>query len=336
VQRIYIERTGGPEVLRLREEPDPTPGRGQVRIKVQAAGVNFADVMARMGLYPDAPPLPAVVGYEVAGEIDAVGADVDPSRVGEPVLALCHFGGYSTHVVVDSLNAVVRPASMDAVTAASIPVVGATAWMMLVEQARIRPGDKVLVHSAGGGVGLAALEVIKAHGGWAAGTASGAKHAKLKELGYDKLVDYRTQDFEKELRDIQFDIILDPVGGRSWRKGLNLLRAGGRMVVFGMSSNANGESRNLFHVIKNMLTVPWLAMNPIALMNNNHGVFGTNLGHMWDEGERIAPWLQEILKLWEAGKYRPAVHAAVPFANAPEAHAIIHRRENVGKVVLVT
>lgn len=335
MKRVWIPKVGAPDVLELREEPDVQPGPGQVRVAVEAAGVNFADLMARQGLYPDAPPLPAVVGYEVAGRIDAVGEGVDASRVGQDVVGMTRFGGYASQVVVDDVQAVERPAGLDAVTGAAIPVTGLTAWMMLEVMGRVRAGDRVLVHSAGGGVGLAALDLLKWRGAVAIGTASAGKHPMLLERGYDQLIDYRTKDFHAELADQPgLDLILDPVGGESWAKGLKLLRAGGRMVCFGMSANAPGDTRNPFNVLRTMAQVPWTKVNPITLMNENKGVMGVNMGHMWHEAERVTGWLRQLLELWEQGHLRPVVHATVPFDNAREAHRILHDRENIGKVIL--
>lgn len=336
MKRVWIEKTGDPSVMRVRDEADLSPGPGEVRVAVEAAGVNFADLMMRMGLYPDAPPLPAVPGYEVAGTIDAVGAGVAPERIGEPVMAMCRFGGYASSVIVQSTQASRRPDGMDAITGAAIPVNGLTAWMMLEVMSHVHPGDRVLVHSAGGGVGLMALDLIKHRGGYAIGTASSGKHAWLRERGFDELIDYTKVDFEDALRGKPgLDIILDPVGGDSWAKGLRLLRAGGRLICFGMSSNATSDRRSLVDLIKNMWAVPWRKVNPISLMNENHGVMGVNMGHLWDEGERVGQWLDGLNARWAEGKLRPHIHAVIPFSQVAEAHGILHRRENVGKVIIV-
>ncbi len=323
-------------MLELREAPDPEPSAGEVRVRVEAAGVNFADLMARVGMYPDAPPLPCVVGYEVAGAIDAVGDGVEASRIGEPVLAATRFGGYSSHVVVPAGQAVRRPEGLSAVDAASIPVTGLTAWLMLEEMGRVRAGDRVLVHSAGGGVGVAALDLIKRRGAVAVGLASVGKHDWLRARGYDHLVDARDPDWARSLADQPpFDLILDPVGGASWARGLRLLRTGGRLICFGLSSATAGDTRSLIGAARAMASVPWLDTNPIRLMDQNKGVFGVNVGHMWDESDRLAGWLAQLLELWTRGELRTQVHAAVPFSDAPEAHRILHDRENLGKVVLV-
>jgi NADPH:quinone reductase-like Zn-dependent oxidoreductase len=302
---------------------------------VEAAGINFADLLGRMGLYPDRPPLPCVMGYEVAGTIDAVGAGVSPDRIGEPVVAMTQFGGHSSAVCVPAIQVAVRPEGLDAVTAAAIPVNALTAWMMIEEMGRVRAGDRVLVHSAGGGVGLAALDLLLRRGAVAIGTASPGKHAFLKERGYHQLIDYRNHDFAQVLAEEPgLDLILDPIGGDYWKKGLGLLRAGGRMVCFGFSATAAGNTRSLVGTLSNLAKVPWTQFNPISLMNNNIGVMGVNMGHMWHESERVTDWLEKLLVLWQQGVLRPHVHATVPFSNAREAHRILHDRENMGKVIL--
>jgi NADPH:quinone reductase-like Zn-dependent oxidoreductase len=187
MEQIRIPKTGDPSVLEIRSAPDPVPspgpGPGEVRIQVDAAGVNFSDLMARMGLYPDAPPFPAVVGYEVAGSIDSVGEGVPASRIGEPVITLTRFGGYSSAVLVQSFQAVARPENMDPITGAAIPVTGLTAWMMLEIMGGLNEGSRVLVHSAGGGVGLAALDLLKWRGAVAVGTALGVNTGPLWDEG---------------------------------------------------------------------------------------------------------------------------------------------------------
>ncbi len=336
MQQVWIPYIGGPEVLEVREKEDPQPGPGEVRIKVHAAGINFADLMARMGVYPDAPPLPAVVGYEVSGVIDAIGPGESVGLIGKRVLAATKFGGYSSHLVVNSSNAVPIPDDMDMYTAAAIPVTGLTAWMMLEEQARVRKGDRVLIHSAGGGVGLMALDIAKWRGAYAIGTASASKHSMLKDLGYDQLIDYRNLDYEDVLKEQEpLDIILDPVGGESWAKGFRLLRTGGKLVCFGFSANAQGSTRSIVGTIKNVLSVPWMNFNPLKVINENKGVMGLNMGRMWDETERLTGFLRKIIGLWQEGVVRPRVHAALPFSKAGEAHQLIHDRKNLGKILLV-
>ena len=335
MKQVWIPYTGAPSVLEVRTAADPEPGPGEVRIRVEAAGVNFADLMTRLGVYRDAPRLPAVVGYEIAGVIDEVGLGVSPHRVGEPVVAVVRFGGYSSYVVVKDNQAVVRPPALDAVTAAAIPVTGLTAWMMVEEMARVRAGDRVLIHAAAGGVGLMCLDLVKRRQAVAVGTASSGKHPLLADLGYDQLVDYRTHDYAAVLADGPlFDAVLDPLGGASWAHGLRLLKPGGRLICFGFSAASPGERPNWFQYAKAVLSIPWLDFSPIRLIDANKGVFGVNMGRLWDETGRLTGWLHQLIDLWSQGQLRPRVHAAIPFADAARAHEILHARENIGKVVL--
>lgn len=332
MRQIWIPRIGAPEVLEVREAADPIPAAGEVRVAVEAAGINFADLMARQGLYPDAPPLPLVVGYEVAGTIDAVGEGVPASRIGEGVLVMLRFGGYSSSVCVPAGQAVVRPEGMDAQTAAAIPVVYLTAWMLLRVMGRVEKGDRVMINAAAGGVGLAAIDLCRDAGAEIWGSAGTKKHGFLRERGVEHTLDSHTD----EMPNTKMDLILDARGGESWAKGLAALRPGGRLGLFGMSSMAkSGSSRSIIQVAQAMWAVPWLAMNPIALINENKGVYGVNMGHLWDEGPRITGWLEQILQKWQAGVVRPHIHATFPFEKAAEAHHVLHRRENVGKVLLV-
>ncbi len=337
MQQLWFDKPGPPDSIILREADEPTPGPGQVRIAVHAAGINFADLMARMGLYQDAPPYPFVVGYEVAGVIDALGEGVAPERLGQPVLAMTRFGGYSSSVVVDDLQAVQRPGHMPAHLAAALPVTGLTNWMMLEVMGRVREGDRVLVHSAGGGIGLMALDLLKFRGAHAIGTASAGKHAFLKDWGYDELIDYRSQDYAEVLAGREgLDLILDPLGGDSWSKGLDLLRPGGRLIAFGNSTATGGANkRSWISFLKSAAGIPWLKANPVALINGNKGLMGVNMGRMWDEGERVTGWLAELLKRHDEGHLRIRVHRVFPFSRAAEAHQFLHDRKNLGKVVLV-
>jgi NADPH:quinone reductase-like Zn-dependent oxidoreductase len=183
---------------------------------------------------------------------------------------------------------------------------------------------------------LMALDLLKARGAHVIGTASASKHAWLRERGVDELIDYRTTDFEEALRGAEgLDLVLDAIGGDAWAKDLRLLRPGGRLVCYGMSANATRTRRSLWDVARNLWAVPWGMANPIGLMNRNHGILGVNMGHLWEEGPRVRRWLDALLVRWQDGRLRPHVHATVPFDRAAEAHAILHRRENLGKVVLV-
>ena len=338
MKQIWISQTGNPDVLEIREAPDPLPHRGEVRIRVERAGINFADIMARLGLYPDAPKLPAVVGYEVAGQIDAIGENVTGWQLGDDVIAFTRFGGYSDQVVVPINQVLKRPTGMSADEGAALPVNYITAYEMLVSCGRIRPGDRVLIHQAAGGVGLAALEICRIFGAETYGTASAGKHAFLKERGLDHPIDYRTTDFAEEIKRLTANrgvhVILDPVGGDSWRKGWDILAPTGRLIMFGFSSMASGKERSLRRVVESLLSTPWFKFNPLNLMNANKGIIGVNLGHLWHEADLLNQWMQQVLAWYVEGKIHPHVDRVFDFADVAQAHSYIQERKNVGKVLL--
>ncbi len=342
MQQVWITRTGGPEVLELREAADPRPGPGEVCIRVEAAGVNFADLMARYGLYPDAPPLPAVVGYEVGGTVERVGADVAGFAAGDAVFAMTRFGGYSSMVCVPAGQVFRRPARMTAEEGAALPVTYLTAFQAMVLMGGLRRADerggkrqRVLVHGASGGVGTAAADLGKLYDVELFGTASPAKHDYARARGYHHLLDYRHPGWPAALMDLTgghgVHLALDPIGGASWTKSLACLAPTGRLVIFGFSALAGGGRLG---VLRQMLRVPWLKFNPFRLMSKNQGVLGVNLGHLWHVGEDVRGWALQLLRYYEQGHLRPHVGKVFPLAEAAAAHRYIEDRKNTGKVLL--
>jgi NADPH:quinone reductase-like Zn-dependent oxidoreductase len=338
VQQVWITRAGPPEVLALREAPDPVPQASQIKIRVEASGVNFADIMGRMGLYPDLPPIPVVPGYEVAGRVEAVGAGVADEWVGRDVMAITRFGGYADVVCVPEIQVFVRPPGMSALEGAAIPVNYFTAWQLVVVMGALKAGETVLIHSAGGGVGIAATQIARHIGATIIGTASAAKHAELRATGVDHLIDYTREDFETRAREITngrgVELILDAVGGASFRKGYRLLAPTGRLGMFGISSVARGKARNLASLVTMVAQTPWFQFNPVALLNANKGVFGVNLGRMWSEAPRIRGWADDIFALYASGAVKPRIAQTFPFAQAAQAHHFLQDRRNTGKVLL--
>ncbi len=339
MRQIWITKAGAPDVLKVKEAPDPEPRAGELRVRVEASGVNFADIMGRMGLYPDLPPIPVVPGYEVSGRVDAVGPGVDSSWLGRDVFTLTRFGGYADVVCVPEKQVYVRPETMSAEQGAAFPLNYFTAWQLVVVMGGLKAGETMLVHSAGGGVGIAATQIAKHIGATVIGTASVAKHAELRRLGVDHLIDYRTQDFEARTRAITsgrgVELILDAVGGDSFKKGYRLLSPTGRLGMFGLSSAATGKERSLSSMLRTMASTPWFQFTPISLLNANKGVFGVNLGHMWGEVDRIRTWGVQLLGLWTDGAIRPQIARTFRFDEAAAAHEYIQDRKNIGKVLLV-
>lgn len=339
MRQVVIPRHGPPEVLELRESPDPAPGPGEVRVRVEAAGINFADILARMGLYPEAPDPPAVVGFEVAGRVDAVGEGVAEEWLGRPVIGLTGHGGYADVLCLPASRVFPRPQGMSAGEGAALPVVYLTAYVALVVMGSLSEGERVLVHNAGGGVGLAALELCRIRGATAYGTASPWKHGALRERGAAEVIDYRSLDFEEEVGRITdgegVDVVLDPLGGESWKKSYRCLRPTGRLVIFGMSSGAPGKRRSWIDALRALVRVPWLALNPLRLLSDSRAVVGVNLQRIRKDPERARAWTERLLEWYREGELHPRVDRAFPLAEAAEAHRYIQDRRNLGKVVLV-
>jgi len=337
MRAVVTTAAGDVRVMKVEERPDPQPKAGQVIIRTMAAGLNFADILARQGLYPDGPPKPCVMGYEVSGPIERVGPDVDPGIIGRPVIAMTRFGGQAELVAVPYAQTFDKPESLTFEEAAAIPVNYLTAWALLVTMGGLKKDEAVLIHNAGGGVGLAALDIAKHIGARTFGTASVGKHEFLRARGLDHPIDYRGQDWLPVLMSLTdnrgVELIIDPLGGSSWKKSYRALRPTGRMGVFGMSVASASGITGKIRAMKAILAMP--RFNPIGLMNRNKGVFGLNLGHMWGEGEKVAGWVSEIMRGVAEGWINPHVDRAFPFDQIADAHTYLESRKNIGKVVLV-
>ncbi len=338
MRQVVITKHGPPEVLQVRESPDPEAAEGQLRVRVRAAGINFADLSARVGLYPDAPKPPCVVGYEVAGTVDQVGAGVSGFAVGDRVFAMPRFGGQTDVLALSAQQAFHMPEKMTFEEGAGLPVVYLTAHHMMLFNGNLRPGSKILIHSAAGGVGLAAIQLARARGCELFGTASASKHDFLRQEGVAHPID-SSGDYVKAVREVigaegGLDLVLDPVGGRSWRQGYELLGPSGRLVCFGFSAaQGSGKRRNLFRAVSQVLKMPWY--NPMKLMNENKTVSGTNMGHLFDRLDLLRPQFASLVEMYEKGEIKPHVDRSFPFAEAPAAHHYLHDRKAKGKVLLV-
>jgi synaptic vesicle membrane protein VAT-1 len=341
MRAVVQKGAGGPEVLEVQERPDPPVGPGEVRIAVRAAGINFADTMARVGLYPDAPKPPCVLGYEVAGEIESVGEGVTEFEPGQRVMAGTRFGGQAELVSVPAAQALSLPDRLDFAQGAAFPVNYGTAYAAAVLMGGLRQGDRLLIHAAAGGVGIAATQIARNVRAEIFGAASAAKHEAIRAQGVDHPIDYRNRDFEAEVMSLTggegVDVIIDAQGPTSFRKDYRLLRAGGRLVMFGLAEASKGTGRSVPAAIRSALSMPLATMpwwKSLAMMNENKGVMGLNMLHWWDREGQLDRLTEPLLADLEAGRLEPVVAESFPFERAGEAHEFIAQRRNVGKVVL--
>ena len=337
MRQIWISKLGSPESLQLREATNPLPRGGEVRIRTEACGINYADIMGRMGIYRDAPKMPFVPGFEVAGFVDAIGQGVPNLQDGDPVLALTQFGGYSELVCVPYQQVFKRPIWMKAEDAAALPLNYLLAYLMLVVMGSLRAGDKVLIHSAGGGVGLAALDICQIVGAETYGTASPDKHDFLRGRGLHHPIDYRNQDFEVVLNDLTggrgVQVILDPFGGRYWQKNYRLLMPTGRLIHYGVRSLATRNRRSWLTAVRELIMLPFYS--PIKLMDDNKAVMGVNINHLWKYDNLYRDVMQQLIAWYDEALFRPVVDRTFRFDQVAEAHHYIQDRKNRGKVLLL-
>lgn len=341
MRAIWIPKAGAPDILQLRETPDPTPGPGEVRVRAKACGLNFAEVMARQGLYPDMPPTPCIVGYEVGGVVDAVGEGVTLVNVGDRVAALCRFGGHADTVIVPEKQCFGMPDSMSFEEGAALPVNYLTAYHMLFQVFRAKPGDHILIHMAAGGVGTAVLQLCQTIGEPGAGvttygTASAGKHDYVRSHGCDHPIDYRTLDYVEEIKRLTdgrgVDLIMDALGGDDWNKGYEILRASGLLIAFGWANMNVGNKRSLLRIVSQLFKMKRYA--PPKFMDDNRGIAGVNMGHMWHEVDMLRGQGMALMELFEAGKIKPHIDKVFSFEEAADAHRYLEQGKNVGKIVL--
>jgi NADPH:quinone reductase-like Zn-dependent oxidoreductase len=255
---------------------------------------------------------------------------------GERVVAITRFGGYAEQVVVPAADAFPIPAELSDAEAASIPVNYLTALVALYRLANVSAGETVLIHGAGGGVGIAATQLARLRRAHILGTASGSKHDALRSFGVDDPIDYRHADVAREVLRLTngrgVDVVLDPIGGASFRTSYALLAPLGRLVMYGVSAVAAGSHRSWWRTLRVLWEMP--AFRPLSLMNRNRGVFGFNLGHLWDERHLLGPAMGLLLDEVRAGRLTPVVARTFPLASAADAHVFMQNRSNIGKVVL--
>jgi len=337
MKAIVVTRYGVPDVMEPQERPDPVPAAGEVLVRVHAAGINFADILMRLGYYTGVPKPPFTPGLEAAGEVEAVGEGVKRPLAGERVVVLRSGGCYAERLAVPAAQAIPIPAAMSFEEAAALPVNYLTAYQALHYMGTLRSGERLLIHAAAGGVGLAAVQLAKLIGAEIFGTASASKHEFLRQQGVAHCIDYRTQDFEEEVRRLTdgegVDVVLDAVGGASYRKSYRLLRQAGRLICFGMSSAVVGKGRSLRALVE-WWNCP--SFNPLDMIGKNRIVMGLHLGPLGRaHPELVLAWTQELFRLYNEGKIKPHIGATFALDDAAAAHHFIHERRNVGKVLLL-
>lgn len=333
MKAIYLVKFGTPEkAYEFRDITPTTPGPEEVSIEVEASGINFADVVARLGNYQDCPPLPTVSGYEVVGIVRGVGSNVTSVKVGQRVLAFTRFGGYSQWVVQQALAVAPIPEDMEAGVALALATQYCTAYYASHIAAQVFPGEKVLIQSAAGGVGTALVQLCKLRGAFIYGTAGSAKKLEyLKEIGVDVPINYNTQDFSEIIKE-PIDVAFDAVGGETFRKSYKLLNRGGRMVGYGASSFT--DATNIFSKAKGGLAFG--IYHPAQLMIESRSMVGVNMLRIGDyRPDLLQKCLEYVIQLASEGKIHPHVGGMYPAKDIYKAHHDMEKRKTIGKIGIV-
>jgi synaptic vesicle membrane protein VAT-1 len=343
MRAMLVRRYGPPEVFEQGERPDPQPKPGEVVIRVRAVGVNFADLLQRMGLYPGTPKPPFVPGIEIAGVVEKVAeggagraAETGTLKRGDAVAAYTEFNGYAEWVSVPARYAYRLPPGMTFEDAAAISVNYLTAYHSMFTMGNLQPGDRILIHGAAGGVGIAAVQLARARGLVIFGTAGPAKQEYLRRIGVDHAIDHEKTDFVSAVQKFAPDgieMVMDPTGGKSWSRSLQCLGPMGRLIIYGFSAAAGPEGKkSLVRAGKALLQTP--RFHPLKLMAGNLAVIGVNLGRLQARAAVLAGEIDELFKLYTAGKIKPVIAKTFPLVEAAAAHRYIHERKNIGKVIL--
>jgi NADPH:quinone reductase-like Zn-dependent oxidoreductase len=329
-----LVRTGAASTaFELREMPKPVPAPGQLLIKVEAFGLNFADVIARHGKYRDAPPMPAVLGYEVVGRVES--SDNGNFKAGDRVTAFTRFGGYAEYAVTDVRAAAKIPEDMDAGLAAALATQYCTAVFCAEEMVNLQPSDHVLIHAAAGGVGTALTQLCKRKGCTVYGTAGSEEKRKyVLENGADHAFNYKTQDFAAEIRKLQpggLDLVFDSVGGKTFNRSNALLSAGGRIVTYGAAEQM--DKKTIFGSIR--LLIDFGFTNPVFLLMKSKSVIGVNMLRIADTRPDILQrCLLRVVDLAGRNEIKPHVGGRFPAAQLAEAHAFLESGKSTGKIIV--
>jgi putative PIG3 family NAD(P)H quinone oxidoreductase len=321
---VEIVKPGGPEVLIASERPDPSPGPGEVLIRVAAAGVNRPDLMQRRGAYPPPPGASDLPGLEVAGEVAAVGDRARDWKVGDRVCALVAGGGYATLCVAPAAQCLPVPANLDLVSAAAIPETFFTVWTNVFERGRLKAGEDALFHGGSSGIGTTAIQLARARGSRVFVTAGSDEKCRACEaLGAAHAINYKTRDFVEAVRELTngrgVDVILDIIAGGYVARNLSALAVDGRLVQIGMQSGESTVSVDLWRILSRRLTVTGSTLRPRSV----------------EEKGRIATALRrEVWPLLESGEVKPVIYKTFPLQDAAAAHRLMETSDHIGKIVL--
>ncbi len=336
MKAIFLKKYGTPsEAFEIRDTPTPTPKADEILIKVHYSGINFADIMARLKLYEDAPPLPAIVGYDVSGIVEAIGSDVKNFKVGQRVAALTRFGGYAEYTVAKEFAATLIPDNIALELAPAFATQASTAVYCAMDSTTLYKGDKVLIHAAAGGVGSVLVQIAKHRGCEVFATVSSSKIDFAKNLGADHVIDYTKEKFEDRIKQIApkgIDVVFDSIGGQTFKKSYKLLRPTGKMICY-------GAAENLAAVKNKLMLIPLAAgfgfFSPIPMLMQSKALIMINMLRVADLKPHVfSEVFARTMDLANQGIIKPHLDKVFPVSEVAAAHEYVEGRKSVGKVVL--
>ena len=341
MKRIRIQQPGGYDVLRIEQGPDPQPGPGQVRVAVEACGVNYADGIIRMGLYASAKQLhgyPITPGFEVAGRIDAIGAGVTAWQVGRRVIGLCLFNGYSSSLCLDAEQVFALPEHLSMAEGASLPTVFLTAWFMVHQQLHPRAGERWLVHSAAGGVGSALVQIGRLAGAQVVGVVGSThKVEHCTRMGAERVIDKSREDLWTQAQRAAPDgyhAIFDANGVATLRQSYAHLAPTGRLVIYGFHSMLPHDGRlNWLRLAWDWLRTP--RFNPLDMTQSNRSVLAANLSFLQSEAPRLREGMRWLMQRFESRELQPLPVETFPLERAADAQRRIESGQSIGKIALL-
>jgi NADPH:quinone reductase-like Zn-dependent oxidoreductase len=338
MKAAVVTRYGGPEVMEIQDVPLPRLSEGQILVRVRAIGLNFADIFGRLGVYPNTPRPPFVPGLEFSGDVVAVSPDVSKFRGGERVMGYSRFGSHAEYVALGAHYAAQVPEKMTYEEAAAFLATGMSAYHGIVRLGNLRKGEKLLIHAAGGGVGLATVQIAGHIGAEIYATAgTEEKLALASRFGAHHLFNYREGDFAAEILKITdgygIDVVMDSVGGDVFKKSWHILAQMGRYILYGVSSVTGKGAMNRLKA-----AAAFSLMRPIfppSLIGANRGILGFNLGTLTGRESYFSEAAREILRYFDEGFLKPVIGRVFPFQEIVEAHTFLQTRQSSGKVVVL-
>jgi len=336
MKRIEYTKFGGPEVLKVVDFDLEAPKANEVQIKTHFAGVNFAEIMTRMGLYPGAPKPPSSIGGEASGVIEKVGADVSDFNVGDKVMGFAPFNSHSSHVNIEKKMLMKLPSQFSLEQGAAFPVIYITAFMMMCDLGNLKKNEYIFIRGAGGGVGTAAIQIAKAIGAKIIGASSSWKHEKMKELGTDFCIDYRNENVKEKVLEFTngygVDLIIDPVGAKEWKESYEMLAPMGKLIVYGNQNLVTGGKKSLKAMFNEFISMP--KVKPYQMIGSNKAIMGYHLGRLKGAEHKIGYAIEGLYQLANQNLIAPIIAETFSYEEAWKAHQYMQDRKNFGKVLI--